>query len=95
MPGPAVVAGLNMAALRSVEPAPHGAAALPGPDHRGWRRCTRPLRPRRPGVLPSGWSFTTPLSLPKGRQLAESCPELVEGMAEIEFSAILWLPRLR
>lgn len=31
----------------------------------------------------------------QARQLAESCPELVEGMAEIEFSAILWPPRLR
>ena len=38
--------------------------------------------------MPSGWSFTTPLSLPKGRELAESCPELVEGMAETEFSVL-------
>ena len=48
----------------------------------------RPSRLRRPGASPGDWSSTTHLSLSMGRELAESCPELAEGMEEIEFSVL-------
>ena len=38
--------------------------------------------------MQKSWKSTTPLSLSKGRQLAESCPEPVEGMAEIELGVL-------